>query len=129
MGLELEKSIQQLSERSYSNYVETEAGQAGRRLGGGWQFPRPLEIIKCKEGNKEYMKERPARKPYGRIVKVCEFSLEAVAEFGDDDARAVWRLAKRAARDFLRVSWINTAIVTTAKTDRPYMAVIVYGKY
>lgn len=67
------------------------------KQGGGWQFPRPLEIIKCKEGNKEYMKERPARKPYGRIVKVCEFSLEAVAEFGDDDARAVWRLAKRAA--------------------------------
>ena len=65
------------------------------KQGGGWQFPRPLEIIKCKEGNKEYMKERPARKPYGRIVKVCEFSLEAVAEFGDDDARAVWRLAKR----------------------------------
>ena len=97
------------------------------KQGGGWQFPRPLEIIKCKEGNKEYMKERPARKPYGRIVKVCEFSLEAVAEFGDDDARAVWRLAKRAARDFLRVSWINTAIVTAAKTDRPYMAVIVYG--
>ena len=81
------------------------------KQGGGWQFPRPLEIIKCKEGNKEYMKERPARKPYGRIVKVCEFSLEA------------------AARDFLRVSWINTAIVTAAKTDRPYMAVIVYGKY
>lgn len=92
------------------------------KQGGGWQFPRPLEIIKCKEGNKEYMKERPARKPYGRIVKVCEFSLEAVAEFGDDDARTVWRLAKRAARDFLRVSWINTAIVTAAKTDRPYAA-------
>lgn len=57
------------------------------KQGGGWQFPRPLEIIKCKEGNKEYMKERPARKPYGRIVKVCEFSLEAVAEFGGDGAR------------------------------------------
>lgn len=99
------------------------------KQGGGWQFPRPIEIIKCKEGNKEYMKERPARKPYGRIVKVCEFSLEAVAEFGDDDARTVWRLAKRAARDFLRVSWINTAIVTAAKTDRPYMAVIVYGTH
>lgn len=81
------------------------------KQGDGWKFPRPLEIIKCKEGNKEYMKERPARKPYGRIVKVCEFSLEAVAEFGEDDARAVWRLAKRAARDFLRVSWINTAFV------------------
>lgn len=85
------------------------------KQGDGWKFPRPLEIIKCKEGNKEYMKERPARKPYGRIVKVCEFSLEAVAEFGEDDARAVWRLAKRAARDFLRVSWINTAIVTATK--------------
>lgn len=55
MGLELEKSVQQLSERSHSNYVEAETGQAGRRLA----VPRPLEIIKCKEGNKEYMKERP----------------------------------------------------------------------
>lgn len=26
----------------------------------GWQFPKALEIIKCKEGNKEFMKERPA---------------------------------------------------------------------
>ena len=25
----------------------------------GWQFPKALEIIKCKEGNKEFMKERP----------------------------------------------------------------------
>ena len=109
--------------------IQTMSKQKQDKQGDGWKFPRPLEIIKCKEGNKEYMKERPARKPYGRIVKVCEFSLEAVAEFGEDDARAVWRLAKRAARDFLRVSWINTAIVTATKTDRPYMAVIVYGKY
>ncbi|MFQ9555796.1 MAG: hypothetical protein ACLR1P_07525 [Oscillospiraceae bacterium] len=29
----------------------------------GWQFPKALEIIKCKEGNKEFMKERPARSP------------------------------------------------------------------
>ena len=25
----------------------------------GWQFPKALEIIKCKEGNKEFIKERP----------------------------------------------------------------------
>lgn len=31
----------------------------------GWQFPKALEIIKCKEGNKEFMKERPARRPFG----------------------------------------------------------------
>lgn len=29
----------------------------------GWQFPKALEIIKCKEGNKEFMKERPDRSP------------------------------------------------------------------
>lgn len=23
------------------------------KQGDGWKFPRPLEIIKCKEGNKE----------------------------------------------------------------------------
>ena len=28
----------------------------------GWQFPKPLEIIKCREGNKEFMKERRARR-------------------------------------------------------------------
>lgn len=32
MGLELEKSVRQLIERSYSNYVKAETGQAGRRL-------------------------------------------------------------------------------------------------
>lgn len=71
------------------------------KQGDGWKFPRPLEIIKCKEGNKEYMKERPARKPYGRIVKVCEFSLEAVAEFGEDDARAVWRVGEESGTRLL----------------------------
>ena len=37
----------------------------------GWQFPKALEIIKCKEGNKEFMKERPARRPFG---KPCLFA-------------------------------------------------------
>lgn len=96
---------------------------------GGWEFPKALEIIKCKEGNKEFMRERPARKPFGRTIKVCEYSLEGVAEFGEDDARAVWKMAKRAARDFLRVSWMNAAIVTATKTDKPERVVIVYGKY
>ena len=41
----------------------------------GWQFPKALEIIKCKEGNKEFMKERPARRPFGNTVLICEFSL------------------------------------------------------
>lgn len=39
----------------------------------GWQFPKALEIIKCKEGNKEFMKERPARRPFGNTVLICEF--------------------------------------------------------
>ena len=31
-----------------------------KKQDSGWQFPKALEIVKCKEGNKEFMKERPA---------------------------------------------------------------------
>ena len=27
-----------------------------KKQDGGWQFPKALEIVKCKEGNKEFMK-------------------------------------------------------------------------
>ena len=93
--------------------------------GGGWHFPAPLEIIKCKEGNKEFIKERTDRGG-GRRLLICEYPLSAVAEFGGDDARIVWRLAKRAARDFLRNSWITAAVV---KAEAKETAVRVYGKY
>ena len=42
----------------------------------GWQFPKALEIIKCKEGNKEFMKERPARRPFGNTVLICEYPID-----------------------------------------------------
>lgn len=29
-----------------------------KKQDSGWQFPKALEIVKCKEGNKEFMKER-----------------------------------------------------------------------
>lgn len=95
-----------------------------RQDGGGWHFPVPLEIIKCKEGNKEFLKER-RNSGGGRLVLICEYPLSEVAEFGDD-ARIVWRLAKRAARDFLRNSWITAAVV---KAETKETAVRVYGKY
>lgn len=41
----------------------------------GWQFPKALEIIKCKEGNKEFMKERPARRPFGNTVLICKYPI------------------------------------------------------
>ena len=46
----------------------------------GWQFPKALEIIKCKEGNKEFMKERPARRPFGNTVLICEYPIDDTAE-------------------------------------------------
>ena len=92
-------------------------------------FPADVEIVKCAEGNKEFLKERPARKPYGRMVKICEYGLDAVSEFDSEDARIYWKLAKRAARDFLRNSWIKAAIVTATKTDRVGRSIIIYGKY
>lgn len=92
---------------------------------GDWQFPAPLEIIKCKEGNKAFIKERPDRGG-GRRVLICEYSLLVVAFDGGDDGRKVWRLAKRAARDFLRNSWLNAAVVKAIPKEN---AVRVYGKY
>ena len=72
----------------------------------GWQFPKALEIIKCKEGNKEFMKERPARRPFGNTVLICEYPIDDTAAEEPNAKLITWRLAKRAARDFLRVSFI-----------------------
>lgn len=94
----------------------------------GWQFPKPLEIIKCKEGNKEFMKERPARRPFGNTVLVCEYPIDAEVAAEPNGNMITWRLAKRAARDFLRVSFMPSAIVS-ATTHDGKTAVRVYGKY
>lgn len=96
---------------------------------GGWQFPKALEIVKCKEGNKEFMKERPARRPFGNTVLICEYPLDGDA-MQEPNARMITRrLAKRAARDFLRVSFMTSAIVTATKADKPFTVVRVYGRY
>ena len=90
-----------------------------KKNNGGWQFPKALEIIKCKEGNKEFMKERPARRPFGNTVLICE----------EPNAKLItWRLAKRAARDFLRVSYMPSAIVSAGERDGK-TSIRVYGKY
>lgn len=94
----------------------------------GWQFPKALEIIKCKEGNKEFMKERPARRPFGNTVLICEYQIDDMAAEEPNAKLITWRLAKRAARDFLRVSFMPSAIVSAA-THGGKTAVRVYGKY
>ena len=94
----------------------------------GWQFPKALEIIKCKEGNKEFMKERPARRPFGNTVLICEYPIDDTAAEEPNAKLITWRLAKRAARDFLRVSFMPSAIVSAA-THGGKTAVRVYGKY
>jgi len=98
-----------------------------KKTNGGGEFPKPLEIIKCKEGNKEFIKERPDRSG-GRRVLICEYPLSPIAEFGENDFRAIWRLAKRAARDFLRVSFMPSATVS-AKTEGGKTTIRVHGKY
>jgi hypothetical protein len=95
----------------------------------GWQFPKALEIIKCKEGNKEFLKERPARRPFGQTTLICEYPIEGIAAAEPNGNMITWRLEKRAARDFLRASIMNSAIVTTTKTDKPVTVVRVYGVY
>lgn len=90
-----------------------------KKQDSGWQFPKALEIVKCKEGNKEFMKERPARRPFGNTVLICEYPLDGDAMQEPNARMITWRLAKRAARDFLRVSFMTSAIVTAAKADKP----------
>lgn len=94
----------------------------------GWQFPKALEIIKCKEGNKEFMKERPARRPFGNTVLICEYPIDDTAAEEPNAKLITWRLAKRAARDFLRVSFMPSAIVSAA-THGGKTAVRVYGTH
>lgn len=94
----------------------------------GWQFPKPLEIIKCKEGNKEFMKERPARRPFGNTVLICEYPIEAEAAEEPNGNMITWRLAKRTARDFLRVSFMPSAIVQAITRDGK-TTIRVFGKY
>lgn len=99
-----------------------------KKQDGGWQFPKALEIIKCKEGSKEFMKERPARRPFGNTVLICEYPIDDTAAEEPNAKLITWRLAKRAARDFLRVSFMPSAIVSAA-THGGKTAVRVYGKY
>lgn len=61
----------------------------------GWQFPKALEIIKCKEGNKEFMKERPARRPFGNTVLICEYPIDDTAAEEPNAKLITWRLAKQ----------------------------------
>lgn len=100
---------------------------------GGWQFPKELEIIKCREGNKEFMKER-ANKRSGRdqYTLVAEFPLYAKTP-NEAEARKIWRLAKRLARDFLRTDFMPSVIVThmppSRNTGRACDCVCVYSKF
>lgn len=102
----------------------TFAGSAG---GIAWTGTRRRDYY-CKEGNKEFMKERPARRPFGNTVLICEYPIDDTAAEEPNAKLITWRLAKRAARDFLRVSFMPSAIVSAA-THGGKTAVRVYGKY
>ena len=95
----------------------------------GWQFPKALEIIKCKEGNKEFMKERPARRPFGNTVLICEYPIDDTAAEEPNAKLITWRLAKRAARDFLRVSFMPSATDETERhVEREGISIIYSGR-
>ena len=89
---------------------------------------RVIDITSRAERNKEFMKERPARRPFGNTVLICEYPIDDTAAEELNAKLITWRLAKRAARDFLRVSFMPSAIVSAA-THGGKTAVRVYGKY
>ena len=96
-----------------------------KKQDSGWQFPKALEIVKCKEGNKEFMKERPARRPFGNTVLICEYPLDGDAMQEPNARMITWRLAKRAARDFLRVCRkCNRALKGVSGTGRGFLCLM-----
>ena len=88
------------------------------------RLEKSLEIIKCSEGNKDFLKERKPRAPLGKLVLICEYPISDPEAGEPDDAPITWKLAKRAARDYLRVSSAYSAIVwQRAKAIRVYRKV------
>lgn len=96
----------------FSSALKKGAANNGKRKEAGQRLavPKAAEIVKCKEGDKEFMKERPARRPFGNTVLICEYPLDGDAMQEPNARMITWRLAKRAARDFLRVSFMTSAI-------------------
>jgi len=94
----------------------------------GFNFPKDTEIFKCREGRKEFIRERPEKRQAKSQYKlVAEFPLND--NYEEQDARMIWRMAKQTARDFLRNSWLEAAIVTHIRKDAYGREIIaVYGK-
>lgn len=83
----------------------------------GWQFPKALEIIKCKEGDKEFMKERPARRPFGNTVLICEYPIDDTAAEEPNAKLITWRLASLNAGMRIRTFREGTQ---RARSPRPF---------
>lgn len=81
--------------------------------GKGWSFPKDTEIFKCRDGRKEFMRERNASMRGGDYRLIAEFPVYASGE----NKRTAWKLAKRVARDHLRNSWMQAALVTYVPRD------------
>ncbi len=94
----------------------------------GWQFPKALEIIKCKEGNKEFMKERPARRPFGNTVLICEYPIDDTAAvfcnppYGREIGKWVQKAFEEARGGYPIV------LLIPARTDTAYFHDYIYGK-
>ncbi|MDR2513767.1 MAG: hypothetical protein LBD02_00980 [Christensenellaceae bacterium] len=93
--------------------------------GKSWSFPKDTEIFKCRDGRKEFMRERAASMRGNDYRLIAEFPVYSSGE----DKRAAWKLAKRVARDHLRNSWMQSALVTYVQRDTyGHEAVKVYEK-
>ena len=80
-------------------------------------------------GQQRIYEGTPSAATFGNTVLICEYPLDGDAMQEPNARMITWRLAKRAARDFLRVSFMTSAIVTAAKADKPFTVVRVYGRY
>ena len=72
-------------------------------------IPAALEIVRCNEGGKEFIKEKGYKREHNaRYVLIAEFPLHFST---NEEISAMKRLAKRFARDYLRTTRATAAVV------------------
>lgn len=85
------------------------ADEAKRSMKGAFSIPAALEIVRCNEGGKEFIKEKGYKHDNNaRYMLVAEFPLNSSM---NEELSTMKRLAKRFARDFLRTTRATAAVV------------------
>lgn len=72
---------------------------------------KKVQIIRCKEGNKEFFKEKTIRGSEGRLKLIAEFPVADPFPGEPSEFPKVWQMARHTARYYMRSSIAPSALV------------------